>query len=244
MKPLYSHPPKKMLRFIGRAIADYGMIHEGDRIMLGLSGGKDSMTLLHVLMHLQRHAPIKFELAALTVDPMMDTFKPEPLTAYVASLGIKHYRIEVPIESMAKTHMKGNSFCSWCARIKRGVMYDTLRQEGFGVLALAQHLDDLAESFMMSAFHEGQLNTMKACYVNDAKDIRVIRPLVYVREQNLSDFAKEAKLPLIKENCPACFEHPTQRQHMKLLLRAEETNNPNLFPTLLSTMRPLLGDTP
>ncbi|HIJ35279.1 MAG TPA: tRNA 2-thiocytidine biosynthesis protein TtcA, partial [Gammaproteobacteria bacterium] len=173
------------------------MIHEGDRLMLGLSGGKDSLSLLHILLHLQRHAPIHFEIAAITVDPQMETFKPAVLREYMASLGVTWFMVEQPIMAQAENHMKGDSYCSWCARMKRGVMYTTLRREGYNVLALAQHLDDLAESFLMSAFHEGRLNTMKAHYTIAAEDLRVIRPLVYARERQLADFAVEADLPVV-----------------------------------------------
>jgi len=237
---LYKHPPKKMLRLIGRAVSDYAMIQEGDKVVLGLSGGKDSMTLLHVLMYLQAHAPIKFDLAAVTICPMIETFNPKPLEEYLKQLEVPYQIVEFPMEESAKKHMNGKSFCSWCARMKRGLLYSTVRNKGFNVLALGQHLDDLAESFMMSAFHEGKLNTMKACYQNDAKDIKVIRPLSYVRERATQDFSLKFNLPLITENCPACYEKPTQRQHMKELLKKEENNNPNLFKTLLSTMRPLM----
>ncbi len=234
-------PPKSLLRQVGRAIADYQMIREGDRVMLGLSGGKDSLSLLHILIHLQRHAPIHFDIAALTVDPEMETFRPEVLRDYMDSLGIPWYLVSQPIMEQAEGHMKGDSFCSWCARMKRGVMYTTMRKEGFNVLALAQHLDDLAESFLMSAFHEGRLNTMKAHYTVAAGDLRVVRPLVYARERQLGDFAREAELPIVIENCPACYSKPTQRAHMKQLLAAEEKENPNLMKTLLSTMRSLIG---
>jgi len=124
--------------------------------------------------------------------------------------------------------------------MKRGVMYTTLRNEGYNVLALAQHLDDLAESFMMSIFHEGRLNTMKANYKIEKGDLRVIRPLVYARERQLADFAQEAELPIVVENCPACYSKPTQRAHMKQLLAQEEKSNSHLLKTLLSTMRPLI----
>ena len=235
-------PPKTLLRQVGRAIADYGMIREGDRIALGLSGGKDSLSLLHILRHLQRHAPIHFEVAAVTVDPQMETFKPEVLRDYMASLGVTWHLIGQPIMEQAENHMKGDSFCSWCARMKRGVLYTTMREEGYNVLALAQHLDDLAESFLMSAFHEGRLNTMKAHYTIDAGDLRVTRPLAYARERQLRDFAAEVELPIVIENCPACYTKPTQRAHMKELLAQEEEQTAHLFKTLLSTMRPLMGE--
>lgn len=235
-------PPKSLLRPVGRAIADYSMIKDGDQILLGLSGGKDSLSLLHLLHHLQRHAPIGFQLAVITVDPMVDGFDPSPLINYVERLGITmHYRRQ-PIMERAKQHMHKDSYCSWCARMKRGIMYATAREHGYQVLALAQHLDDLAESFLLSAFHGGRLQTMKAHYRIDAQDIRVIRPLVYVRERQTRDFAQAANLPIIGDNCPACFRMPSQRQHMKSLLATEEADNQQLFKSILSTIRPLMAD--
>ena len=234
--------PKKLKRLAGKAISDYAMIKEGDRVLLGLSGGKDSLSLLHLLIHFQRHAPIQFDIAAMTVDPQSGEFDPSPLIPYLKSLGIEYYFVKEPILAMADTHMSGDSYCSFCARIKRGVMYSTARKHGFNVLALAQHLDDLAESFLMSAFHGGTLKTMKAHYVNDEGDLRVIRPLVYARERMIADFAKKQALPVIYENCPACFSKPTQREHMKQLLAREEKNVQNLFGSLLSTMRPLMSE--
>ncbi|MEJ2646341.1 MAG: ATP-binding protein [Gammaproteobacteria bacterium] len=233
--------PKALLRPVGRAIADYGMIRAGDRILLGLSGGKDSLSLLHVLGHLQRHAPVRFEVGVVTVDPMVEGFDPSPLKAYVTNLGMPYFFERQPIMEQALEHMGNDSYCSWCARMKRGVMYSTARREGYNVLALAQHLDDLAESFLMSAFHGGTLQTMKAHYTIAAGDLRVIRPLVYVRERQTADFAGAAALPVIGDNCPACFRMPTQRAHMKQLLMTEEGQNKQLFHSILSAIRPLMA---
>lgn len=233
-------PPKSLLRLAGKAIGDYGLIRDGDRVLLGLSGGKDSLSLLHVLLHFQRSAPIRFDVGAITVDPQSESFDPRPLIPYVESLGVPYHYREEPILELATEHMDNDSYCAFCARMRRGVMYSTARREGYNVLALAQHLDDLAESFLMSAFHGGRLNTMKVHYVVDDGDLRVIRPLVYARERQTAEFAKSADLPVIQENCPACFDMPTQRQHMKELLQAEERDNPRLFKSLLSTLRPLM----
>ena len=235
-------PPKSLRRLVGRAIVDFMMIRDGDRILLGLSGGKDSLSLLHLLLHFQRCAPVDFELGAVTVDPQTEAFDPSPLIPYMSAVGVPyHYRKE-PILELAKKHMGKDSYCAFCARMKRGVMYDTARTEGYHALALAQHLDDLAESFLMSAFHSGRLKTMKAHYLIDAGDLRVIRPLVYVRERQTASFARESALPVIPENCPACFAKPTQRAHMKSLLATEESGNPQLYRSLMCTLRPLMEE--
>lgn len=236
----FPKPPKSLLRPVGRAIADYAMIRPDDRLLLGLSGGKDSLTLLALLLHLQRHAPLRFELGVLTVDPLIPGFDPSPLKPVIEGLGLPYFYQTQAIAEQASTHMKGDSFCAYCARMKRGIMYATARREGYNVLVLAQHLDDLAESFLMSAFHTGQLQTMKAHYRNEAGDLRIIRPLVYVRERQTRAFAQAAALPVIADNCPACFRIPTQREHMKELLAHEEALHPTLFRHLLHALRPLL----
>jgi tRNA 2-thiocytidine biosynthesis protein TtcA len=237
-------PPKSLLGPVGRAIADYRMIRDGDRVLLGLSGGKDSLSLLHLLLHLQRHAPVAFSVAALTVDPQISGFDPSPLKAYVPALGIELYYVAQPIEEQAREHMDGDSFCAYCARMKRGIMYSVARRERYNVLALAQHLDDLAESFLMSAFHGGRLQTMKAHYINDAGDVRVIRPLVYARERQTAAFAQQAGLPVIADSCPACYSAPTRREHFKRLIAAEERGNSHVVKNLLHAMRPLMGGVP
>ncbi|MCB1819184.1 MAG: tRNA 2-thiocytidine biosynthesis protein TtcA [Gammaproteobacteria bacterium] len=235
-------PPKSLLRKVGRAIADYAMIRDGDRVLLGVSGGKDSLSLLLILRHLQTYAPVRFELGVITVDPEVEGFDPSSLTAYYDTLGLPwHYRSQ-PIMEEARTRLDGDSFCAYCARMKRGIMYSTCREHGYNVLALAQHLDDLAESFLMSAFHQGKLGTMKAHYTIDAGDLRVIRPLAYVRETQTAAFAAAATLPVVPDSCPACFPAPTQRAHTKTLLAHEERAHPNLFANLLSAMRPLMGE--
>ncbi len=240
MKNSFVMPPKSLLRQVGKAIGEYQLIHEGDRILLGLSGGKDSLSLLHILHHFQKHAPIKFEFAAVTIDPQSDSFDPSALIPYLASLGIPYYYVREPIVSLAETHMDNDSYCAFCSRMKRGLMYRTAREQGYNVLALAQHLDDLAESFLMSLFHGGQLKTMKAHYRVDAGDLRVIRPLVMVRERQTADFSAYAGLPVIVENCPMCFAKPTQRQHMKELLAREEQANSLMFKSLQTAIQPLI----
>lgn len=231
--------PKSLMRPIGQAVVEFEMIKEGDRVLLGLSGGKDSLTLLHALRHLQRHAPIKFSIAAITIDPEIDGFDPSVLKTYLAELDIPYFYEQNDMVKQAEEQMTNDSFCSFCSRMKRGIMYSTARREGYNVLALGQHLDDLAESFLMSAFHGGQLRTMKANYTNQDGDIRIIRPMIYVRERQTTEFSKEFALPVIPDSCPACFDMPTQREHMKKLLAEQEAHNSGLFKSLKTTLSPL-----
>lgn len=234
-------PPKSLLRATGQAIADHNMIRAGDRILLGVSGGKDSLSLLQVLLQLQRHAPIDFQLAAISVDPMVEGFNPGRLATYMQEQGVTWFLERQAIAEQARQHMGNDSFCAFCSRMKRGIMYATARREGYNVLALAQHLDDLAESFLMSAFHGGQLRTMKANYTVKDGDLRVIRPFIYVRERQTIDFASRAGLPVVPDSCPACFAMPSERQHMKTLLAQEETHNSKIFTNLLAAIGPLLS---
>ena len=143
---------------------------------------------------------------------------------------------------MTFKYSKGDSLCAFCSRFKRGLLYSCCRNFKYNKLVLAQHLDDLAESFFMSALHNGQVRTMKANYEIDAGDCRVIRPLAYVRESATRDFAVSTRLPIINENCPACFEQPKERDRIKKLLSQEEAMVPALFFNLRKAFLPFLHD--
>lgn len=239
--PMPPIPPRPLLRLTGKAISDFTMIHPGDRVLVAVSGGKDSLSLLQVLRHLANKAPVEFALGVATIDPGIEGFDPSPLVPYMAALGVPYFYEPQAIAQRAQTQLGNDSFCSFCARMRRGALYRLARDNGYNVLALAQHLDDVAESFLMSVFHAGTLHTMRAHYRIDAGDLRVIRPFVYVRERQLKDFAQAAALPVIADNCPACFRKPTERQAMKALLATEEGRHKRLFPNLLQAVRPLLG---
>ena len=237
-------PPRALCRALSSAISDavvrYRMIGAGDRVLVGLSGGKDSMTLLLQLLRLQAVAPVWFEVGACTVDPQYEGFDPSPLKAWCASLGVPYFFEAVPIMALAAEHMDKDSICAFCSRMKRGVLYSACRREGYNVLALGQHLDDLAESLLMSSFRNGLLRTMKAHYLNDDGDVRIIRPLALCRERSTREYAHAAALPVIAENCPACFTGPTVRYAVKRLLAKEEAQNSHLFQVLAKAMRPLM----
>jgi len=246
-KTRHTRPPPKMMRLCTQALMQWDMIEEGDRLLLGLSGGKDSLSLLHCLLEFQRKLPINFEIEVATIDPMTPSFDPSPLIPYVRdTLGLKYHFISDEIVARASTAGKGGkmvtSLCSFCARMKRGNLYACARKNNCNKLVLAQHLDDVGESFMMSVMHNGFLRTMKANYKIDAGDISVIRPLIYCRERLMTDFAKTANLPVINENCPACFEHPKERARVKKMLSREESLYPNFYDNVRRSLLPLMHD--
>ena len=233
---------KRLLRLAGQAIGDYGMIEAGDRVMVCLSGGKDSYALLDLLLTLRGRAPVAFDVVAVNLDQKQPGFPADVLPRYLESLGVPfHIENQDTYSIVTRVIPEGRTMCSLCSRLRRGILYRVARENGYNVLALAQHLDDLAESFLMSAFFGGKLRTMQAHYLNDAGDVRVIRPLVYARERQTRDFAARAALPVIFENCPACFSMPMQRFQMKNLLAAQEAAHPGLFASLLTAMRPLMA---
>ena len=235
-------PPRSLLRLAGQAIADYAMVRSGDRLLLGLSGGKDSLSLLHVLLHLRDKSPVHFELAIATVDPCIDGYDPFYLKDYVASLGLPYFYRRQTIVARALKTMRGDSFCAYCARMRRGFSTTPRGSKATMYWCWRSIWTIWPNPSWMSAFYNGRLRTMKAHYVNDAGDLRIIRPLVYVRERQTADFDARAGLPVIKDNCPACFRMPTKRQYIKNLLAVQESENKLLFGSLLSTMRPLMTE--
>lgn len=237
----YLKIPRHLRHRVGSAIREFSMIREGDRLLVGLSGGKDSLTLLHVLRDAQRRSPVKFELSAATVDPQTPEYCPQPLVPYLKTLGIPYHMLSYPIIELAKTHMQKESICAFCSRMKRGLLYSCMPQHNYNVLVLGQHLDDICESFLMSAFHNGSLNTMKAHYVIGKGDVRVCRPLIFVREKELAAFANATKLPVISDNCPACFAQPKERHRTKILLAQQEFEHPHIFQNLLQAVKPLIA---
>ena len=175
-------PPKKLFKDVLEGLATFGMIRDGDRVLACISGGKDSLTMLHVLawyQHQCAHAvpPLRFELGAATVDPQEPSFRPQPLAAYMAALGVP-YTVRSEAVMACARRVQPDSFCSFCSRVKRGLLYSVAREHGYNVLALGQHLDDACESFLMSTFRNGFLRTMKANYTVTEGDLRVIRPLM------------------------------------------------------------------
>lgn len=230
---------KSIFNLTAKAIEEYSMISDGDKVLVAVSGGKDSLSLLTILMQLKRSKKIKCEIAAITVDPKTISYDPSTLIPYMKNLGIPYFYKDQGLIDLAKEKCP-TSICSWCSRFKRGILYQTARENGFNKIAMGQHLDDLAESFLMFAFHNGRLDTMKAKLDLKEGDIAIIRPFVYVRELQLKLFASSNNLPVISETCPGCFSEPKERKRLKSLLAGQEILHPDLFKRLTTTIHPLM----
>ena len=217
---------KRLRRLTGAAIADYSMIKSGDRVMVCLSGGKDSYAMLDVLMRLREKAPVDFELFAVNLDQRHPGYPEHILPAYLDGLGIP-YRIEVQdtYSVVKRVIAEGKTMCSLCSRLRRGVLYRVAREIGATKIALGHHRDDILETFFLNLFFGGKLKAMPPKLVSDDGAHVVIRPLAYVKEEDLIAYAEVKKFPIIP--CDLCGSQPTlQRKQIKGMLRDWEKKFP------------------
>jgi tRNA 2-thiocytidine biosynthesis protein TtcA len=220
-----------------RAIADFGMIEPGDRIMVGLSGGKDSWALLQILDVLRQRAPISFSLVAVNVDSGYKEYKHELLARTCAERGweyhSEHTNIGILIEDILDADQTP---CSLCARLRRGVLYRIAKQVGATKIALGHHADDFIETLLLNLFFAGALKAMPAKLVSDDGAHVVIRPLVYAGEDEARAYTKECDLPIIGCCCPACGDLGLQRQRAKRLLVELEREHPGVKNSMLKAL--------
>lgn len=228
---------KRIKNGVGRAIADFNLIEEGDRIAVAVSGGKDSYTLLHMLEALRRRAPVKYELVALTIDSGYPGFRADIVAAHLQETGVP-YHVETTnhFEIIKEKRRPGSSYCSICARLKRGVLYTLAQQFGCNKLALGHHLDDFIETLLLNQFYVGSLKAMAPRMLADNGATVVIRPLVYVEEQEIIPFARQNGFPVVCCCCPVCGTADLQRQRMKTLLAELERENPSVKRSLLRAL--------
>jgi tRNA 2-thiocytidine biosynthesis protein TtcA len=220
-----------------RAIADFAMIEPGDRVMVGLSGGKDSWALLQILDILRQRAPISFSLVAVNVDSGYKEFKHDLIARTCEARGweyrIEHTNIGGLIEDILDAD---KTPCSLCARLRRGVLYRVAKEVGATKIALGHHTDDFIETLLLNLFFAGALRAMPAKLVSDDGESVVIRPLVYVGEDEARLYAKECELPIIGCCCPACGDLGLQRQRAKKLIMQLEIEHPGVKQSMLKAL--------
>ncbi len=228
---------KKIRRLTGQAIQDYDMIREGDRILIGVSGGKDSMVLLHILRTLQQKAPVRFELFSVTFDPGFEGFDATGTAAFSKGLGIEHHLIRKDIRKIMAEKDAENKPCVLCSRLRRGSLYALAKELNCNKLALGQHMDDIAVSLMISLCRGKGLSTMGPNIPSDEGSVRVIRPFAYVEERMLKAAAEKLDMPprgkcIYQEQ----LEANGDRAYFKARLREMEQHIPGLLPNMLHSM--------
>ena len=227
---------KRLRRDTGRAIEDFNMIEEGDKVMVCISGGKDSLTMLDILMSLQRHAPINFELVAVNLDQKQPDFPEHVLPEYFTSLGVDYKILEEDTYSLVKEMVPaGKTYCGWCSRFRRGILYKYAKQNGFTKIALGHHRDDMLGTLFLNLFYGGKMKAMPAKLLSDDKENVVIRPLAYCKEKDIERYAMLAKMPIIP--CNLCGSQDNlQRQVIKEMLQGWEKQHPGRLDSIFRGM--------
>lgn len=217
---------KRLRHQVGQAIADFGMIEAGDKVMVCLSGGKDSYTLLDILLQLQKKAPVPFELVAVNLDQKQPGFPEHVLPEYLASVGVPYHIIEQDTYSVvSRVIPEGKTMCSLCSRMRRGSLYTYAEANGFTKIALGHHRDDMVATFFMNLFHHSKISGMPPKLRSDDGKHVVIRPLAYVREADIIEYATTRQFPIIPCNLCGSQEN-LQRKQVGLMMKQWEKDTP------------------
>ena len=228
---------KRIRRQVGQAIADYNMIEDGDKIMVCLSGGKDSYTMLDILMSLQKSAPVKFELVAVNLDQKQPGFPDYILPKYLEELGVQHKIVTEDTYSIVKDKIpEGKTTCSLCSRLRRGILYRTAKELGATKIALGHHRDDIIETLFLNMFHGGKLKAMPPKLKTDNNEHIVIRPLAYAKEKDIEKYSAAKEFPIIPCNLCGSQEN-LQRKQIKLMLNEWDKQHPGRIESMFNAIK-------
>ena len=238
-KENYNHNKvqKRLHRNVGRAIEEFRLIEDGDRIMVCLSGGADSYTMLDILVSLQGYAPVKYELVAVNLDQKQPGFPEHVLPEYLTERGIPFHILEQDTYSVVKEVVpEGKTMCGLCSRLRRGALYSYARENGFTKIALGHHRDDIIETLFLNMFYGGKIKAMPPKLLSDDGDNVVIRPLAYCKEEDIKAYAEYKQFPIIP--CTLCGSQDNlQRQAIKSMLREWDRKFPGRIETIFASIQ-------
>lgn len=226
---------QRLLSLTRQAVDHYKMIENGDKIAVGISGGKDSLTLLHALYHLRNFYPIPFELCAVTVDLGFHNLDLDAIKQMCESMNIEYYIVRTDIARIVFEDRAESNPCSLCAKMRKGALNTAIKEAGCNKVAYAHHKDDVIETMLMSLFYEGRLHTFSPVTYLENMDLTVIRPLIYVQEAEVIGFVNKYKLPVIKSPCPV--DGHTKREYIKEMIRMINRENPGVKNRMFTAIR-------
>lgn len=225
---------QRILSFVRRAVDDYEMIKPGDKIAVGISGGKDSMTLLTALAELRRFYPVPYELSGIMVDMGFPGTDLSPIADYCKKLDVEFRAVPTDIAKIIFDIRKEPNPCSLCAKMRRGVLHTAAKEMGAGRVALGHHFDDAVDTFMLNLFFEGRIGCFSPVSYLSRSDLYLIRPLLYAQEKDIRYFVRHADIPILESACPE--NHNTERENMKNLLAELEKSNKGLRHRIFGAM--------
>mgnify|MGYP003289276785 FL=1 len=226
---------QKVMSYVRRAIDDYHMIEDGDKIAVGISGGKDSLVMLYALNGLKRFYPKKFEIHAVTVDLGFDNLNLDKIKQLCEELNVEYTIVKTDIAKIIFEDRKESNPCSLCAKMRKGALNDAIKSCGCNKVAYAHHKDDVVETMLMSLIFEGRFHTFSPITYLDRMDIHVIRPLIYMNEADVIGFVNKYDVPVVKSPCPA--DGNTKREYIKQLLRKLNQENPGVKERMFTAIQ-------
>jgi len=231
---------KTIWKLAGKAMCDYDMVKDGDRIAVGVSGGKDSLALLNILIRVQKITRVNFEIIPIHIHPKQKSIATSEIEDYCKYLGLELIIEETNLEDILFGKDKMKNPCFMCGRMRRGILYRIMKEEKINKLALGHHKDDIIETFLMNTFYQGNMNVMKPKYMSEDHGVEVIRPMAYIEESNIIEYAKKINLPILKSECEYETSKDSKRLEVKEMIETMSKKSKNIRSVIFNSIEDLL----
>lgn len=230
---------KLLWNTIGKAMHQFNMIEEGDRVAIGISGGKDSIVLFNALVRIKKIANINFEIIPIHIHMKEDTSDISELVNYIKKFGYELQVIETKLGNLVSGETKEKNPCFLCGRIRRGILYTTMKEQNINKLALGHHKDDIVETFLLNIIYQGNRNIMRPAYFSEEHQVTVIRPMAFVEEKNIISYSKKLSLPILEEKCPYEMSSDSKRLKIKNIIKSISEETPDVRSNIINSIKDL-----